>query len=133
MRFDRFAKSLIASKQHATVAERSNARDCKSRKPGVQIPPVAPTRKCSIAANVPPSYGDYREFESHHFHQNQMGLLSPMLRDILGRLILTTVCKTLLYRQNQVPGAICSVCTSFKFRNDFKVRLGCLTKGWFTS
>lgn len=27
---------------HATVAERPNATDCKSVKPGVQIPPVAP-------------------------------------------------------------------------------------------
>jgi hypothetical protein len=28
--------------QYATVAERSNASDCKSLNPGVQIPPVAP-------------------------------------------------------------------------------------------
>ena len=30
------------SKIDATVAEWSNATDCKSVKPGVQIPPVAP-------------------------------------------------------------------------------------------
>ena len=28
---------------YATVAERSNATDCKSVKPGVRIPPVAPS------------------------------------------------------------------------------------------
>jgi hypothetical protein len=33
---------LIDKIEYATVAERSNATDCKSVKPGVQIPPVAP-------------------------------------------------------------------------------------------
>ena len=39
---------------HATVAERPNATDCKSVKPGVQIPPVAPKY---IRASLP-KYND---------------------------------------------------------------------------
>ena len=33
---------------YATVAERPNATDCKSVKPGVQIPPVAPKNILAI-------------------------------------------------------------------------------------
>jgi hypothetical protein len=34
------------------VAERPNARDCKSLKPGVQIPPVAPDPKVLLKNNT---------------------------------------------------------------------------------
>ena len=45
--------SRTAKHYHAQVAERSNARDCKSWKPGVQIPPCAPYVKYSMENEKP--------------------------------------------------------------------------------
>ena len=45
----------------------------------VQFPVVTPKKfqwQCSIATNAPPSYGVYREFESHHcFHFRGISLM----------------------------------------------------------
>ena len=72
---------------YGKVAERSNARVCKTLKPSVQIRPLPPNEEvwqspvyCNSLENC--RVERHREFESHRFRQIKMLILTTFLKMI---------------------------------------------------